>query len=520
MLKEIYEQLTSDREGFLEQARYSSALTIPHLIPPSGTSSSHQELYKPFQSVGAFGVNALANKFALALFPPDTPFFKFQVNLDSEELDGVTPQQLAEIDAKLSVTEQEVMDKFSQRGDRSAIVTAMRHLICAGNALIHMTVTGTVVYGLDSFVCQRDGEGHVLRVITLDKLDYRVFQEMYPGLSDIEEKHKGNRTYTPTSINVYTEMKREKGEWVGCVEAKGVKLKDSYFSAPLDKPPMIVLRYNRIDGQNYGRGYIEDLYGDLRSLESLSKSLVEGAAASAKVVHLVNPNGLTNIRTLANAKNGQYIPGVEGDVGTVKTNKGSDLSITASERQDITSRLEKAFMLTSSAQRQGERVTKYEISQMVEELEQVLGGIYTLLSEEFQTPYVNRLISVLTKQGKIPAFPEGVVEPTIVTGLSAIGRGNDRKELLEFLGQLAQSLGAEAVSSYINVGVAISRLAASSGIDPRGLIKSPEDLAAEQQQAQEAQMMSQAVAPAINGMANVASKQMENQDNAPQEVPA
>ena len=86
-------------------------------------------------------------------------------------------------------------------------------------------------------------------------------------------------------------------------------------------------------------------------------------------------------------------------------------------------------------------------------------------------------------------MPKGMIKPTIVTGLEALGRGNDRTKLVLFLQTLQQNLGAETIGQYVNLSEAIKRLATADGIETKGLIKSEEDLqgemAMQQQQAQE-----------------------------------
>ena len=49
----------------------------------------------------------------------------------------------------------------------------------------------------------------------------------------------------------------------------------------------------RVDTEDYGRSYVEEFLGDLKSLEGLSQSLLESSAASAIVVFMVRPNAVT-----------------------------------------------------------------------------------------------------------------------------------------------------------------------------------------------------------------------------------
>jgi DNA invertase Pin-like site-specific DNA recombinase len=123
---------------------------------------------------------------------------------------------------------------------------------------------------------------------------------------------------------------------------------------------------------------------------------------------------------------------------------------------------------------------------MAHELESALGGVYSVLSQEFQLPLINLILQKLIKEGKMPDFPKGKVKPQVVTGLEALGRGQDLTKLAQFLEYLAP-LGPEVIAQKLNVDDYMDRLGASLGIDTGGLIKSEEQLQQEQAQAQEAQ---------------------------------
>jgi hypothetical protein len=98
----------------------------------------------------------------------------------------------------------------------------------------------------------------------------------------------------------------------------------------------------------------------------------------------------------------------------------------------------------------------------------------------------------LTKQKKMPKFPKGIVKPQVITGIEALGRGQDLNKLSQFL-QFLQPLGPEAIMSNLNLDDYIDRLGASLGIDTSGLVKTPEQKQAEQQaqMEQQQQMMQQ-----------------------------
>ena len=118
--------------------------------------------------------------------------------------------------------------------------------------------------------------------------------------------------------------------------------------------------------------------------------------------------------------------------------------------------------------------------------------------------FVRRKISILEKGGRLPKLPKNVVRPKIVTGLEALGRGNDRNRLVQFLQTLAGTLGAESIGKYVNLSEAIARLATADGIEVKGLIKSEQDLQAELEAQQRNQLEMQQAQAVTNAGETIA----------------
>ena len=283
-------------------------------------------------------------------------------------------------------------------------------------------------------------------------------------------------------------------KWLVYQEIEGNVVPNSEGSYPLDKNAFIPLRYTSIDNSDYGRGFIEEYIGDLRSLEALYKAVVEGSAAASKILFLVRPNGTTRLKTLSESPNGAIREGDAADVSTLQLNKQADFQVAFQTMQMIQERLQFAFMLNTSVQRNNDRVTATEINYVSKELDDSLGGLYSLLSQELQLPLINRLMYQMEKNRRLPPLPKESVRPKIVTGLEALGRSSDLQRLNAFVQQLSPF--AQQLMSYMNLEEYIKRVGTSLGLDMAGLIKSQEQIAQEQQAAMQQQMMQQAV-PAV-----------------------
>jgi hypothetical protein len=478
----LYTQLETVRRPYLDRARDSSKLTIPALVPPEGFSNG-SKLYTPFQGIGARGVNNLASKLLLALFPPNSPFYRLIV--DDFTLQKITQREgmRAEVEKALNMIERSVMGEIEASAIRVSAFEALKQLIVAGNVLVYLAPEGGMrVFRLDRYVVRRDPMGNVLEIITKEDVSPAALPENIRAIVKADPANKDPNK----SVSLYTRVYRYYDKWRVYQEVAGQIIPDSKGSYPLDKSPWIPLRFVRIDGEDYGRGYVEEYYGDLRSLEALSRAIVEGSAAAAKVVFLVSPNGQTKAKDLSKAESGDFVTGIVGDVTTLQVEKRADFSIALQTIQGVEQRLAFAFLLNTAIQRSGERVTAEEIRFMAGELEDALGGVYSILSQEFQLPLVTRIMFVMQRQGRLPELPKGAVRPTITTGLEALGRGHDLNKLNVFVQNLAPL--PEALT-YLNVADLITRVGTSLGIDMAGLVKSPDQVAAERQQAMMSQML-------------------------------
>jgi len=122
---------------------------------------------------------------------------------------------------------------------------------------------------------------------------------------------------------------------------------------------------------------------------------------------------------------------------------------------------------------------------------------------------VNRLMVVMKKKKSLPEMPKDVVNPVIITGVEALGRGNDLQKLDLFLAGAAQVVGADAVAQFVNVSEYFKRRATSLGIKTQELIKSPEQMQQEAQEAQQAAMMQAAVPNGVNAISSQLSQAQE-----------
>jgi hypothetical protein len=439
----IYERLATIREPFLRRARTAAVLTIPSLMPPLGYNGT-QDLPSPFQSIGARGVNNLTAKLTMAEFPPNAPFFQYKVDPFSlkqlEEVKNAKNPETArtQVEANLLEASEAVLTELETDGFRVTAYEGNRHLVVCGNVLLQYLETGPRALHLDQYVVCRDpSTGAPYRVIAKECItEESIPDDMPVEFHNMQPEETRN---AETLYNLYTHAYLEDGKWYICQSINGFMVPDSNVVQDPDDFEFIPLRLGVNSGEDYSDSYVTEYIGDLISLEGLSQGIVELAAANSRVIPLVNPAGITNIDDIASAENGKYTPGRADDITFGRLDKYGDSQVAANTAKGIESRLSFAFLLNSSVQRDAERVTAEEIRFMAQELEENLGGVYSLAAKEFQLPLVKLIQRRMQRENRLPKIPAKFVHTAVVTGIEALGRGNDANRLTQFMAALAQA---------------------------------------------------------------------------------
>ena len=165
-----------------------------------------------------------------------------------------------------------------------------------------------------------------------------------------------------------------------------------------------------------------------------------------------------------------------------------------------------------------ERVTAEEVRLTQLELEQQLGGIFSLLTTSFLIPYLDRTLLVLQRTNELPKLPKDIIRPQIVAGVNALGRGQDREALTMFMQTVAGTVGPEALMKFINPIEAIKRLAAAQGIDVLNLVKTPDEIESDKEQMIQEQT-NQSLVDQAGQFANSPAADPSKQPQPPMEQP-
>lgn len=533
-LKSEYEKLKLIREPYLQKAREAARYTIPSLLTSDDkVNQTPKKITTPNQSIGADGVNNLSAKTTLALLPPNQPFYKFSMDdteiVKNANVSGTPAEQYkAAIDKGLALIEGMLIEYMEQKSDRVCLAESIKHILVAGNVLIiHTPKEGLKYYPLNRYVCQRDYQGNVLKVITVETIAYSAlpdklkeaayeFLKKEEGLSEVEELNDLDKK----ELTLYTGFLRSKNNkhWLVKQELETIPIEDTEGKYPIDICPFMALRYTRIDGESYGRGLIEEYIGDISYLDTLSLAIKQTSLAASKLIMLVKQGGIAKIASLSQAENGDFVYGNPDDVTPLQANKYYDLQTARAEKESIEKRLNRVFLLAQAVQRDSERTTAYEVQYMVRDLEESLGNYYSILAQEFQPVYVKIAYFHFLKEHPKKNLPDIVrdknIKLLVTTGLQALGRGADLNKWTLFFETLAPFMQyAQAVGAKTDI--IAQKVADSLNLDITGVLYTEEEKQAMQQQTAQQETMNKIAPNAVNkyGDMMIQQQQQETEGN-------
>lgn len=478
-----YDELHATRAHYVDRARAAAKLTIPSEVQDNAESFSRvpvsntniTEIEYPAQGFGARGVQHLAAQLTNGLFPPGRPFFRY--DLSQEVWEDIEKEGLdrSEIEKILASEEIKVTETLEANGGRRQIASLMIHLIITGNGAIEIMEDNSIrFFPIYKYAGLRDLSDNLKKVITRDYVDYRTLPK--EQRDKVDEDLKKSTKSSDNGVPFYQKWELnedgsyQKTQYLNTTEISSVKQKTLSIILP---------RWFPVYGQFYGLGYIDSLMPDLSMFDSLSMSLKDAAMLSAKWNPRVRAGAHLDSDEFARLENGEVVTGEDGDYGVVQANKGADLGVPANVHAQLRSELGASFLLNTSLQREGERVTATEINFIARELEETLGGVYTHLASEFQKPLAERLILQLKKQGVMKVLPIESVKVTITTGLDALRRENELFNIQTFI-QMIQQI-PESELSKVNFEPLIKQMAIGTGVARYDVIKTQEQIAQEQQ---------------------------------------
>lgn len=510
---ERYKKLAEKREPYLRRAKDVAKYVMPRLYPQEGSSEA-TSFYKPWQSFVAQGVSGFASKLTLSLLPPNRRPFRMEPKPKvARQLEAVSSQ--TGIDAAgetlqaLSNLESIIHKQIESLGHRRALNTVLQHLQVSGSAAVDLGAPTPRVYSLSQFVCVRDREGNLVELILKESVARSALTEEVIQAIDRRNQTAPEKK-TLEEYDIYTWIRLVKGWWRIHQEVEDIRVPGSEGRYPKDTPRFLALRWGRVDGEHYGRSHCEDNIGDISAAEALQRAMTAHSLAVSRLLFLVNPGGVTDIADVENAESGAFRVGRAEDVTVPQINKQLDIQATQETLNSIFQRLSSVFLMTVNLRRDAERVTAEEIRLIANEADSTNAGIYSTLAAEYQLPLVRWIKFRMEQANELPPLPDDTVDITIIGGIDALGRTADLQSIEEFLRGTIEFMGPAGIQT-LKLNNVQRRRAAALGLDAKDLVKSEEELAQEQAQAQQAALIEKAAPNVVNAVAGAAQAQQGTQ---------
>lgn len=462
---EYYQKGLSDRKPYEDRAETFAKLTIPALFRESGASGSDALTDAYVQSFGADLIKSLSSKIAMTLFPPSASGFKLSPDMAQlQKLTGGDAGLASEVNTLLSQSTDGINRALEVQDIRRMVFGLVDQLLVIGGTIIEKVPNkGIKIHNLRTFVVTLDDNGDAI------KMCIKETRNTLPKnlLSQMDDEKDEYELYTMCTLD------RKSNKWVMLQELDGNVMPEVTYNAR--KFPFEYQGMMWSIGEKYYRPFVEDYYGSLNSYDKLAQVLTEGSIIASKSITFVDERGgRTRKRDVAKSKNGAVIDGSAQDVTSFQHNKNFDFQVPMQEKAELKQELSKAFLLTSSIQRQAERVTAEEIRKMSQELESSLAGVYAVMASKI----TKRIIEWIMDELKIELK---TISVDIITGLNALGMSNEITKLDGFVSRLAQL----NMITWIEEKELADRYAQGYGVNTVGLMKTPQKVQQERKQAQE-----------------------------------
>lgn len=527
---ELFDKLDNQRLDDLEMARRCARLSQPYILPDKQWNDKNrerrqrgeEEIPNNFQSLGARACASLLGHFLQNGFPSESPWTAFEMP-GSMLYDPRIPDEwkvkaqndlfMAQL-VMLSTLESAPIDNEKRQssmrnsaGFRAGVGSAIDSAASTGDSLILFRDDYRLrTYRRDFYVTKRDTSRDVLCHVTKEQIDpmglsavQRIKADLYDG--GIDEKPVEDRMQ---DLYTYVEWQPVARTWTITQEVNGHEIQA--FDEEIS--PFISAPFKLVDGDDYGRGFIEMNYGDFSTFDRLEEACLDYAAIASKMHPVVDPSSLVRdkdftARTGTPIRNVRVVNGVAQDIGFLQLNKMGDFGIVQAVRDAKRKDLGAAALLESEAAPKGEAGRHSTAWKMVYgELQRVTGGLYPGFMENLQLHLVRRAIYQLQRDKLIAPFNLSRIRIRVLTGLAAMEREERKNKLLSFA-QFVQALGPQA-QARIDPEVAWQIWSRYDNFYEPGLMKSEETMQREMQSALRAQAASVANEKAVEVIGDVA----------------
>lgn len=252
--------------------------------------------------------------------------------------------------------------------------------------------------------------------------------------------------------------------------------------------PFICPRWATTSNDAYGRSVAMDVLPDIMQLQT------ETARKAEAIEKQVRPPMLASME-LKNEPS-SILPGKVTFVNNLSSDKGMrpiftvqpELNYMTADLKEIQQRVREGFfndlfMMLETAS--NKNMTAYEVAQRQQEKLQVLGPVVERLQNEALEPAIKRFANILARKGRLPEKPESLQQGSVgieyVGMLSLAQKAATTASLERFAGVMGNMQQADPSARFFWNREAWAREYGDSLLVPKGIMNSPEQIAAAKQ---------------------------------------
>lgn len=448
-LKWHWARLEGNRRQALERARKVSQYTLPYVCPPEGQNPDTVTSSSGFSSFCSQGVTNLVTKLNIALFRPSKPFFRLSPTASGMQaiVANHGEEATSVIDKILAEREEAAMEQWNKRADSTVILAILEGLVVTGNVLVYKDdVHGREKYraiNLQDFVIERPATGMITRLIIRDSVMVGELDESTLKKLPRELKEDLTRSVSLYSGWEFTGTKDGLFTYRMVQDVEEINVYQSKTDQTEDEVPWFFVGGRRAPKATYCNPLIYPSISDIIVHHELSEAIVNGSLDSANFFWLVDPDLGTSVEDIEAAQMGDVVNGKNGSVQVMSTGSINTIMSLHQQRQELESKLSKAFLQTIDAMQVKSNITATEVRAIVQELERVYAGVYAELAHSLQLPLAKRLMASA-------GFDlDGSMELTVLTGMDSMSRQTDLDNLNAWAAAFANAAQVKSIADQL-----------------------------------------------------------------------
>jgi len=337
-------------------------------------------------------------------------------------------------------------------------------------------------------------DGRVDHVYRERELKYSDLMVAYPNCVFSEKVIKKMQEYPESkckllevSCKLYDEPNVEKYTFMVIeMSDKDLIMEETYTG--VGSNPFIAFRWSKASGEIYGRGPAINALSAIKSANLTIELVLENAQMSISGIYQMDDDGVINVDTI-NLVPGTVIPKAPNSQGLQPIRSAGNFDVANLVLNDMRNNIKRALYNDMLGDPNKTPASATEVAERMADLSRKIGSAFGRLQAEMVQPVLQRVVYLLSKQGRIeiPTVNGREVKIKSVSPLAQAQSNQDIVSLDRFLEMVAGRFGPEVINLLVSSEETAIYLAKKFGV-PDHLIR---DIGERQQMVEMAQQMQQ-----------------------------